>query len=129
MSLSEYRPTRMVSLPVGSIRAIGLKTSEGRADLKSWCAVNRIEGSFALLLVFEAWVRVPSAWPGEVLLAIADRVLAMAGAIFESRGTEALLPASKAEEESDGVDCGCMPVRAAPFWPATVGSQPLVPVL
>ena len=116
----------MVSLPVGSIRAIGLKTSEGRADLKSWCAENRIEGSFALPTVVVDAGRVPSAWL--VLLVVADRVLAMAGAIFESKGTEALLPASNADEESDGVDCGWIPVLAAPFCPATVGNQPLVPV-
>jgi hypothetical protein len=30
LSLSEYRPTLMISFPVGKIRAIGLKTRDGR---------------------------------------------------------------------------------------------------
>jgi hypothetical protein len=45
LSLSDHRPTFMVSFPLGRIRDCGVNTSEGRCALGSWCAVNRIEGS------------------------------------------------------------------------------------
>ena len=44
-SRSEYRPTLITDVGVGSVRVIGGKMSDGRAERGSWWGINRIVGS------------------------------------------------------------------------------------
>ena len=106
----------MISFPVGSIRAIGLKTSDGLCALGSWCAVKRIEGSwwfmpFTFVLAcagasFRVRESPPSTCGMSVApLTVADRVRAMEFVSSEAPVAEGLL-ARRAEDDAVAVDCG-----------------------
>jgi len=115
----------MVSLPVGSIRAIGMKASDGLVALGSWCAVNLIEGSWCAMpcagvpfkAPFCASFRCsppPSIWGiSPVVSAVADRVRAME-VVGRSDATGAESLGDKiAEGEAVSVDSG--PMRGTPL--------------
>lgn len=90
-SRSEYRPTLINSLPVGSVRDIGANLSDGRVARGSWKGENLIEGRASLLMLPGA------ATPGSV--AERDRVItdaAAAGAWGEPAVAMALTADSEA---------------------------------